>query len=130
MTEIIIITRDIFDMPSKKWLLNTSIINRIGLLNDMMDNIFDIKKIYFDNIYDDIFACIYKMLILDIPKIDKYLGILNESCSLQFLFNIFTVCDYLNIHVIQIYVSKYIALRLNKMSFTELEDIVTLLLDD
>lgn len=126
MSEITIITKSILNEQSHKWVLKNSQITKIGLFKNMFDDNVDITEIYLDTITDDIFAYIYKMVLLDDDKVNKYIGILNSSCGIKFLYKLFQICDYLNIPSIQTEISKYIALNINKMSLNEMKNIVTI----
>lgn len=126
MSEITIITKSILNEQSRKWVLKKSQITKIGLFKNMFDDNVDITEIYIDSVYDDIFVYIYKMLLLDSDKVNKYIGILNSSCGIKLLYKLFQICDYLNISSIQTEISNYIALNINSMSLNELKNIVTI----
>ncbi len=127
---VIIITKDVLNNYSKKWILEYSESVKIGLIKEMIDEELDVSVLKLENVYDDIFSHIYKMLKLDQNKIDVYLNLLNDTCTIRFLHELYKTCDYLKIFKLQTLISKYIALRVNSMSFNELEHTVVNLFDD
>ncbi len=126
---VLIITKDVLNNYSKKWRLESHEIAKIGLIKEMIDEELDVSMLKLENVYDDIFSHIYKMLKLDQNKIDVYLNLLNSTCTIRFLHELYKTCDYLKIFKLQTLISKYIALRVNSMSFNELEYTVVNLFD-
>lgn len=120
---IILITNSVLkpQQPSKQWILEKKCINHIGLIRDMMTDDIQMTQLYFDNIDDDTFAYIYKMLTLDNHKLSKYINIIDSSFHIRILYRLYVICDYLNIENLQKYLGHCLSSKFNKMTYEELE---------
>ena len=119
-----LVTKDVFNKPSKKWIVDDNIIKKINILNNIYEEGLVENDIYLDIVDDYSFAYIYKMLNLESSKLEKYINILDKTLDINKLYGLYIICDYLNIHIILEYLGKCLSNRFNSMNYVELENTV------
>lgn len=103
--------------PSKHWELNVDLVSRFKVFDGIEDMLND-TKIVLDNVCDESFKWV--MSILQKDDMDARVEI--NSLSMDMLFRVFKVCDYLQIEDLHVKCGQSIANRLNKMTMQELEN--------
>lgn len=110
--------------PSKRWVIDENLGRQIGVLGFLFEDAIHEQEMIHLNIDDDTFKWVYDLLHV---HIDDYCNVL-INMDLDLLFNIYKVCDYLNISRLQELVSVRIAAQLNKMDSRTLKTTVDSLL--
>jgi hypothetical protein len=110
---------------TQQWFLEKDEIQKIKVLKELVDLCND-TKLHVLDVYDDehnVFDLIVKLLRMPIK--DACIHMCNLSFEIQV--KLYTLCDYLDIHVLQTRIARIIADRLNTSNMAQLRYAISIL---